>query len=91
MGRETVLFKSEEKKSRGQVAEMLRLIADKVEQGRVSISSGSQGVDISIPQNVVLEIKVEEETKVKTKKSLEIEIEWVEGGDEEIATEVKID
>ena len=79
MGRERVLFKSEEKKTRAEVAQTIRAIADKVESGKIAVSSGGQGVDLEIPQNVVLEIKVEEEEKHGKKMSLEIEIEWYEG------------
>ena len=79
MGRERVLFKSEEKKTRAEVAQTIRAIADRVESGKINVSSGGQGVDLEIPQNVVLEIKVEEEEKHGKKMSLEIEIEWYEG------------
>lgn len=37
MGRETVLFKSEEKKNRKEIAETLRILADKVDQGSMVI------------------------------------------------------
>ena len=90
MGRERVLFKSEEKKSRKEVADVMRAIADKVEQGKLMVSSGGQGVELEIPQSVVLEIKVEEEEKQRKKKSLEIEIEWYEGDVHGAGSPVKI-
>jgi amphi-Trp domain-containing protein len=40
MGREKVLFKSEERKSLGEVAAVLRQVADKVEQGSISLGQG---------------------------------------------------
>jgi len=76
---EVVLFKSEEKKSTREVAAILRQIADKVESGEVVLTRGQEEVRLQIPPNVTLELKVEEETKRTTKKSLEIEIEWPEG------------
>lgn len=80
MGRETVLFKSEEKKTRSEIAEILRLLADKVEQGHMILSNEAGNVDLAFPENMILEIKAEEETKRKTKRSLEIELEWPVGG-----------
>ncbi len=82
MGRETILFKTEERKNRSEIATILRLIADKVEEGKVSLSNNAQSVEVSLPENMVLEIKVEEEVKHKKKYSLEIELEWTEGGQE---------
>jgi amphi-Trp domain-containing protein len=83
MGRETVLFKSEEKKTRSEIAEVLRLMADKVEQGRMSLRNETGNVDLAFPENMILEIKAEEETGRKTKHSLEIELEWPVGGEEQ--------
>ncbi|MDD3617959.1 MAG: amphi-Trp domain-containing protein [Desulfobulbaceae bacterium] len=83
MGRETVLFKSEEKKTRSEIAEVLRLMADRVEQGRISLGNEAGHVDLDFPENLTLEIKAEEETGRKTKRSLEIELEWPVGGEEQ--------
>lgn len=80
MGRETILFNSEEKKSAAEAAAMLRIIADKVESGTMSLASGTSEIDLVIPENVTLEIKVEEEEgRNSLKRSLEVEIEWREG------------
>lgn len=91
---EKVLFKSEEKKQTTEVASILRMVADKVESGRISLTHGSDEVTLSIPKTVTLEFKVEEETKSgkdTLKKSLEIELEWYEGEDGSPTTgEVKI-
>ena len=41
---------------------------------------GSEEIVVDIPNNVVLELKVEEEDKKgKVKRTLEVEIEWIEG------------
>lgn len=79
MGRETILFKSEEKKTAAEVAAMLRVIADKVEAGGITLKSADSEVVLDIPGQVTLEIKAEEEEGQKTKRSLEVEIEWVLG------------
>jgi amphi-Trp domain-containing protein len=80
---ETILFKSEERKNIQEVADVLRQIADKIEKGEVVLKRGSEEVRLEIPSNVILELKVEEETKKNTKRTLEIEIEWIEGANEE--------
>ena len=83
MGHETVLFKSEEKKTKSEIADVLRLLADKVTQGRMSLNNQEVIVDLEFPESMTLEIKVEEETKQKTKRSLEIELEWTVGDNEQ--------
>ncbi len=83
MSRETVLFKNEEKKTRNEVVEILKTIVDKIERGKIALSNNTGSVELDLPQNLTLEIKVEEETKRKTKRSLEIELEWIVGGDDQ--------
>ena len=90
MGIETVLFKSEEKKSAADIAQTLRLIADKIDAGSLTLKKGDQHLDIEFPGQMVLELKCEEEQGRKTKRSLEIELEWVLGearGDEQTVIE----
>ncbi len=83
MGREVILFETEERKTNAEVASFLRLLADKIEAGSLTLKSGGNEVSLSLPQNLILETKVEEEEKKgKLKKSLEIEIEWIAGGSE---------
>lgn len=77
------MFKSEDRMTRNEMVDMLRSIADKLEQGIVHLKSGSTDIQLEIPDRVVLEIQVEEETR-KSKglqHSLEIEIKWFEGDD----------
>jgi amphi-Trp domain-containing protein len=83
MGRETVLFRSEERKDLQEVSSFLRQLADKLDQNRVILRRGAEEVTLEVPHVVVLELKVEEETKKgRPKRTLEIEIEWVEGEDQ---------
>ncbi len=80
MAGKEVLFKSEEPKSRKEVADFLRLLAERVEKGEVVLKRGTESVTVPLPEHVILELKVEEKIKPsKTKRSLEIEIEWGEG------------
>lgn len=81
MGKEKILFKSEEKMSSKNAAELLRVIADKVEKGKVVLVQGKNETILKIPQRVEVEIKAEKETgRKKTTKKIEVEIEWVVGG-----------
>ena len=80
MGKEIVLFASEERRDRASIAAFLHELADKVGQGRVVLRSGSEELILEMPQNLVLEVKAEEEAKKnKTQRSLEVEIEWILG------------
>ena len=79
MGREIVLFKSEEKKTGSEISELLRRIADKIDSGSLTLKQGSEEVVVAFPDQMVLELKVEEEQGRKLKKSFEIELEWIPG------------
>lgn len=83
MGKEVVLFASEEPQSLKNVAAFLRELADKLDGNEVVLRKGSEELALQVPNNVVLELKVEEEEKKqRTQRSLEIEIEWIEGDEE---------
>ena len=74
---EEVLFKTEEPKHRGEVAQFLRQLADKVEAGEVTLRQGDQEQQVRIPRDLVLETKLEREIKHDVEKlSLEVELEW---------------
>jgi amphi-Trp domain-containing protein len=80
MGRETVLFKSEEKKASSDIANTLRQIADKIDDGTMILKQGSEEITLEFPKNMVLELKIEEEQgRKRLKKSFEIELEWIMG------------
>lgn len=80
MGQETVLFKSEERQDLPSVADFLRQLADKLARREVVLRQGNNELKLFIPNQVVLELKVEEEVKQNARKrSLEIELEWAEG------------
>ena len=81
MGKEQVLFKSEEKMSAREAAELLRIIADKIDKGKMVLAQGGKETILKVPSRVEVEIKAEKETgRRKTTKKLEIEIEWRVGG-----------
>ncbi len=91
MGNEVVLFKSEEKMTRRDAAELLRTIADKIDKGKITLSQGKKKVELKIPGRVEVELKAEKETgKKKTTKKLEVEIEWLVGGKDMKAGPMKV-
>ena len=81
MGRETVLFNSEEKNGSVEVVAVLRRIANKIEKGRsMKLRQGKSQIvlDFPPPSNMTLEIKVEDEVKKRKghKRTFEVELEW---------------
>jgi amphi-Trp domain-containing protein len=83
MGKETRLFKSEERQNRTEVATFLRELAGKVGVGRVVLRQGDENIALDLPKNLILEIQVEDEDKGDkgTQHSLEVEIKWFDGDD----------
>lgn len=81
MGRETRLFKSQERKTRAETAQFLRLLADKVDRDEVVLRQGGEELALRLPGNLILEIQVEDEDKGAkgVQHSLEIEIKWFDG------------
>ena len=79
MAKKNTLFRSEEWKARQSAAAFLRGLADKLEQGEITLRRGSDEVSLVLPETVELEIEVTEKVKEhKTQRELEIEIEWTQ-------------
>ncbi|KAA3638623.1 MAG: amphi-Trp domain-containing protein [Proteobacteria bacterium] len=78
MGKETRLFKSEERKNRSEVSEFLHQLADKISKGQVVLSQGQEEITLQLPQSLVLEVQVEDEDKGARgiQHSLEVELKW---------------
>ncbi|MGD9092289.1 MAG: amphi-Trp domain-containing protein [Anaerolineales bacterium] len=80
MAKETVLFQSEERMDLKKVSTFLYQLADRLEHNQVILQQGTEEITLNIPNNVILEVKVEEEDKRGIAKySLEVEIEWRKG------------
>ena len=91
MGREVILFKTEERRNAQETASFLRVLADRLEEGKLTLKSGQEQIELSLPSMLTLETKVEEEEKRgKIKRSLEVEIEWYEGEDKSESGQVTI-
>ena len=78
MGKETRLFKSEERKNRSEVSAFLQQLADKINAGQVVLRQGKEELTLTMPHNLILEIQVEDEDKKRKgiQHSLEVEIKW---------------
>ena len=78
MGRETRLFKSQERKNRADVSSFLHQLADKISNGSVVLSQGIEEITLQLPKNLILEVQVEDEEKGTKgiQHSLEVEIKW---------------
>jgi amphi-Trp domain-containing protein len=78
MGRERRLFKSEERMTRSNVVAFLQQLVDKIGEGQIVLRQGQQEITLDLPQNLILEIQVEDEDKGSKgiQHSLEVEIKW---------------
>jgi amphi-Trp domain-containing protein len=82
MVREIVFFKSEKRKDLQGVSTFLHQHADRLAQNQITLRRGEEEFTPDFPNKSVLELKVEEEDRHgKTKRTLEIEIEWIDGDD----------
>ena len=80
MGRETTLFSSEERKDRAEVCSFLRALADRLETGSVTLQQDKGELSLEVPEQLILEIKVEDEEKSGgIQHSLEVELKWGAG------------
>ena len=79
---EEVLFEAERRRNRGEIAELLRTVADRLESGEsLTLSSGDDSVTLDVPARPGFEIKVERETVGSASElSVEFELEWDEDG-----------
>ena len=80
---EKVLFETEERLDRSDVAELLRTVSDRLENdGSVVLSAGEESIELDVPQDLTFEVKVERETgSTESELSVEFELEWDENGD----------
>lgn len=78
---EEVLFESESKLSREEIADLLRTVADNLSAGEsVTLSAGEESISLDVPSRPEFEVKVERETEgSETELSVEFELEWDEG------------
>jgi amphi-Trp domain-containing protein len=82
---EEILFESERRQSRAEVADYLRTVADKLDGGgSLTLSTGTDSLTLDVPARPTFEVKAEREgTAPNTELSGEFELEWKENGDDE--------
>jgi amphi-Trp domain-containing protein len=80
---EEVLFKTEQRQSRAEIADHLRAVADKLEAGdEVTLSSGTESISLEVPARPTFEVKAEREQEgASSELSVEFELEWDENDD----------
>jgi amphi-Trp domain-containing protein len=82
---EEVLFKSEKRQSRGQIASYLQTVVNKLDAGEpITLQAGDDSVTLDPPAQPTFEVKAEREGPTNGAKelSIEFELEWPEDGDD---------
>ncbi|MFC6718410.1 amphi-Trp domain-containing protein [Natrialbaceae archaeon GCM10025810] len=84
---EEVLFKFEHDMTSSEIADYLRSVADAVDGGdSLTLEAGSESVTLSPPSRPTFEVKAERETSSSggpAELSVEFELEWDEGAEDE--------
>lgn len=78
---EEELFKSEEQRTRTEIAEALLDAAEQIESGSVQLKSDTEEQDVTVPENPRFEVELERLTDSETgeeRYELEYEIRWTE-------------
>lgn len=78
---ENVLFKSESKQHRSEIATYLRTVADSLDEGEaITLRSGEESVTMEPPARPTFEVKAEREGPADGpgELSIELELEWDE-------------
>lgn len=78
-------LRSKESRSRSEVAQTLRTLADRVEGNSVTLGQGENQVQLSLPDQLQMKIKVQDKPKgTTTRTELEVELSWDEGAGGEL-------
>lgn len=82
---EEILFKTESSRTRNEIAEYLRRVADSLDDGgELSLEAGTESVTVNPPERPEFEVKVEREgPDNRPEIGIEFEIEWTEGESED--------
>lgn len=89
---EEVLFESENRQSRTEIASYLRRVAENLDAGdAITLRAGDQSVTLDPPARPTFEVKAEREgpTDMPGELSIEFELEWDENGDESGGLEIE--
>jgi len=91
---EDVLFKSESRQSREEIAAYLRTVADSLEAGEaLTLRQGDDSVTVDPPARPTFEVKTEREGPVDGpgELSVEFELEWDEESEGDAAGDLEIE
>ncbi|AEN07222.1 amphi-Trp domain-containing protein [Halolamina sp.] len=91
---EELLFESESRRTRTEIADYLRTVADSLEGGgEVTFRAGSESTAVTPPERPTFEVKVEREGPVDAsgELSIELEIEWPEDAESGSSGELEIE
>ncbi|WP_128476114.1 amphi-Trp domain-containing protein [Halorussus pelagicus] len=92
---EEVLFETERRMDRNDVANYLRTVAEKLEAGGdLTLSAGDQSVTLAPPAQPTFEVKAERETPSgggSGELSIEFELEWDEDGGSESGSDASLE
>lgn len=83
---EEILFKSEQRMDRSEIAAALRQVADNLSDGSaITLSAGGDSVTLDPPQQVTFEVKAEREGPPTGagEFSVEFELEWPENAEDD--------
>lgn len=85
---EIVLFETENRRTREEIASYLRTVADNLEAGEpITLQSGEESVTVEPPAEPTFEVKVEREGPKggPHERSIELELEWDESDSDDSA------
>ena len=92
---EEVLFETERRMDRTDIASYLRMVAEKLESGGdIALSAGDQSVTLAPPAQPTFEVKAERETPSSGgpgELSIEFELEWDEDGGDGRSTDASLE
>jgi len=92
---EEVLFETERRMDRNDIASYLRTVAEKLESGGdIALSAGDQSVTLAPPAQPTFEVKAERETPSSGgpgELSIEFELEWDEDGGDGRSTDASLE
>lgn len=78
---EEQLFKTEESRSRAEIADALVAAAEQIETGTVTLESGTDSQEVTVPESSQFEVELERLTDSETgeqRYELEYEVRWSE-------------
>ncbi|GAB3693570.1 amphi-Trp domain-containing protein [Halorubrum pallidum] len=91
---EEVLFKSEGRRSRDEIAAYLRTVADSLEAGTaITLRQGDESVSVDPPARPTFEVKTEREGPADGpgEMSVEFELEWDEESESVVTGDLEIE